>query len=123
MTISRQLAQALIALERKLDSPEQAVARLTRFLERRDSTHLLPDILAALSEYRAGEERSHIETGHSVSDETLRKICSALEIAEASYRHTVNPDLIGGFRVLSGGRMIDGSVRRSLEQLRERLRA
>jgi F-type H+-transporting ATPase subunit delta len=106
-------------------SPE--VARLLGLLADRDRLYLLSDVAAAFEE-RAMDlkqvARAELTTPAPIDEETRRRIVSALGEAvgrEITVTERVDPALVGGFTARVGSVVFDGSVRRHLERLRERL--
>lgn len=53
--------------------------------------------------------------------EPFRKMLAERVGGEAVLEHKVDPELIGGFRLRYGDKVIDGSVRRALDTLRQRM--
>ena len=88
---------------------------------------LLPEIVEAFQaavDAARGRLRAVVRSAHPLSQEMLAQLRSRLEQHE---RKTIEldaelaPELIGGVQVILGHRVFDGSVKRQLSDLRERL--
>ena len=115
------------ALLRSWPDVTPEVGRLLVLLADRDRLSELPAIAAAFDE-RLMElnqaARAELTTPAPVDDETRRRIVAALSQAvgrEVSVTERIDPALVGGFAVRVGSVVFDGSVRRHLERIRERL--
>jgi len=87
----------------------------------------LPDIVDSLVQ-RAAAERQHevaeVRSAVPLDDEQRRRLTQALERAtgkKVELKVIVDPSVIGGLVARVGDTVIDGSVRRRLDQLREAL--
>ena len=89
----------------------------------------LPDMAEAfqgLVDAERGRVRVQVRSAHPIAPEALARIRSLVEQREsrqATVETELDPQLIGGVQVVLGNRVIDGSVRRQLKDLRERLTA
>ncbi len=89
----------------------------------------LPDIIqafrAAVDKDR-GQLRVTVRCVHPLSEDVLKRLRTDLERREQKtvelHTETV-PELIGGIQILLDHRVIDGSVKRQMVELRERLRS
>ena len=88
---------------------------------------LLPDIMDAFAmrvDEAQGRLRVLVRSAHPLSDGVLERLRSRLERQERrtiELRTELAPELLGGLQVHLDHRVIDGSVRRQLVDLRERL--
>ncbi len=90
---------------------------------------LLPEIVeafqAAVDEAR-GRLRAVVRSAHPLPEAALARLRTCLEHRERKQielETEVAPELIGGLQVILGHRVFDGSVKRQLTDLRERLKA
>lgn len=87
----------------------------------------LEDIVEAFSEavdVEAGRVRVTVRTARPLSQPLAARLRKALERREAKeviLTPEVDPRLLGGLQVVLGHRVIDGSVHRQLEELRQQL--
>ena len=90
---------------------------------------LLPDIVdafAARVDEAQGRMRALVRSAHALPDGVLERLRGRLERQEGKrieLRAEIAPELLGGFQVQLDHRVIDGSVRRQLQELRQRLTA
>jgi F-type H+-transporting ATPase subunit delta len=120
----RAIVEALVRAAPDL-SPE--LGRTLVLLADRDRLGSLDAIVAAY-EQRVMETsrvtRAELATPAPLDDATRRRIAEALRQAvggELMLTERVDPSLVGGFAARVGSVVFDGSVRRHLERLRERL--
>ena len=69
-------------------------------------------------------KRQVVRSARTLPEETLKRLRGSLERREGKTIHLeteVDPRLLGGLQVQLYHRLIDGSVRRALDELRERL--
>ena len=74
----------------------------------------------------AGRAVAHVQTAAPLDDATRSRLLEQLAAATGksiSIRETVDESLIGGLRVIIGSRMIDGSLKRRLESIQDKLLA
>ena len=89
----------------------------------------LPGIAEAfrdLVDREQGRVRVVVRSAHPVPDDRLARLRKRLEAGEGKVVQldtVIDPELLGGIQVQLDHRLIDGSVRRALEDLRERLMA
>src|SRR5256885_7065822 len=87
----------------------------------------LPEIVNRLVERAAAERQravAEVRTAIPLDDEQRRRLTQALERAtgkEVELKVIIDPSIIGGVVARVGDTVIDGSVRRRLDQLRETL--
>lgn len=88
-------------------------------------------IVPTLTEYidrinrRLGKMEAKVVSAKALTEkqiESIRSILSKKIDMQVEVKATVDPDVIGGFYVLVGGRVFDGTVRSELNILRERLK-
>lgn len=88
---------------------------------------LLPDIMDAFAmrvDEAQGRMRVLVRSAHPLPDGVLERLRSRLERQECKtieLRTELAPELLGGLQVYLDHRVIDGSVRRQLQDLRQRL--
>ncbi len=89
----------------------------------------LPDIARAyqrMADEVAGRVQAHITSASPLQLDAVAKIKNALQKATGKQvvtTQSVDPELIGGVAVKVGSYVLDGSVRATLAQLRQELRA
>jgi len=84
----------------------------------------IADAFEAAVDAAQGRLRAQVRSAHPVGHETLARIRKHLEAREGKHidlEADVDPRLIGGVQLVLGHRVIDGSIRRQLAELRERL--
>jgi F-type H+-transporting ATPase subunit delta len=101
---------------------------LTLLLKRKRMT-LLPEILSeyvSIDEEKKGIQRAQVVSAVALEEDerellssTLRRITGKEVVTEAR----VDPTIVGGVIVYLNGRVIDGSMRNRLEELKDQLRA
>ncbi len=88
---------------------------------------VLIDIVDALQELvdtERGQLRVRVRSARPLADETLQRLRQRLEDRErkkVELKTEVRPELLGGLQIVLGHRVIDGSVRRQLDDLRQQL--
>lgn len=100
--------------------------RLLDLLAARDRIALLPDVVeayAGLANAASGVVSAEVVSAVPLPEEQKRALGAALrgEGASVELRERVEPLLVGGLLVRSGGRTYDGTVRTRLAALRQRL--
>lgn len=109
-----------------LDQPGR---NLVTVLSENHRLSMLPEIATQFEELKASKENvveAEIATALPLSEDQLRDLQAALEKRTGSSVRTsvvVEPDLIGGVRVVIGDKVIDASVRAQLAQLSNALKA
>jgi F-type H+-transporting ATPase subunit delta len=117
-----QLVRALPEL-----SPE--VGRLLMLLADRDRLMHLDAIVAAFKDKAMDADRvvrAELLTASPIDDETRGQIAAALGRTlgrKVTMTERVNPSIVGGFVARVGSVVVDGSVTRHLERIREKLLA
>jgi F-type H+-transporting ATPase subunit delta len=82
------------------------------------------DRLVQLAEERREQVVAEVRTAVPLTEERQRRLASALSTAtgkRVDLRVLVDPDVIGGVMARVGDQVFDGTIRRKLEQARERL--
>jgi F-type H+-transporting ATPase subunit delta len=100
--------------------------RLLDLLADRGRIALLPDVVEAYAELAnaaRGVVSAEVASAGPLPEEQRRSLARALggEAAAVELRTRVEPDLVGGLLVRSGGRTYDGTVRARLAALKQRL--
>jgi len=86
----------------------------------------MAEAFQALVDAERGRVRVQVRSAHPVAPQTLERIRAGVaqrEGKQVTIETELDPQLIGGVQVVLGHRVIDGSVRRQLKDLRERLTA
>jgi F-type H+-transporting ATPase subunit delta len=102
----------------------QAFLRMVLSMGRAET---LPGIVEAFREAvdrDQGRIRVMVRSAHPLPEDALKRLRHGLERREGkvvALDATVDPTLIGGVQILLDHRLIDGSVRRQLDELREQL--
>ena len=92
-----------------------------------DRAESLPGIVEAFRDavdVEQGRLRVTVRSAHPLSEDTLKRLRERLERRERKtiqLEVQVDPALLGGLQVQLDHRLIDGSVRRQLDELKERL--
>jgi F-type H+-transporting ATPase subunit delta len=118
----RRLLAALVAR----GGSSALVGRLLEMLAARDRMALLPDLVEAYAEIAntaRGVVSAEVASAAPLPDDQRRALASALRGggADVELRARVEPELVGGLLVRTGGRTYDGSVRTRLAALKRRL--
>jgi F-type H+-transporting ATPase subunit delta len=101
--------------------------RLLRLLAERDRVELLPAIADAFSKQwnsHRGVAAAEAVTAVALDDAQTSALASAIKASigkDVELETRVDPGVLGGVRVLMGGRIYDGTVRGRLKALREQL--
>ena len=107
--------------------PEHTLGLLT-FIVMQGRARQLPQILDELSDIAANARRSvvaEVRSAVPLDDAQQRELAQALGRAtglKVELKVVVDPNVVGGIVAKVGDTVIDGSVRRRLEQLREEVR-
>ncbi|HEX9779715.1 MAG TPA: ATP synthase F1 subunit delta [bacterium] len=107
----------------------ELVRAFVRMLIELGRVEALPEIADALGEFadRAkGLVRVVVRSAHPVSGRTLERLRALLSREQGGQVELSTepaPELIGGLQIVLGHRVIDGSVRRRIDDLREQLSA
>jgi F-type H+-transporting ATPase subunit delta len=102
----------------------QAFVRMVLSMDRAES---LPGIAEAFREavdHHQGRVRVVVRSARPLPEEVVKRLRQSLERREGkvvALETDVDPALIGGVQILLDHRLIDGSVRRQLDELREQL--
>jgi F-type H+-transporting ATPase subunit delta len=132
--ISRYLAHPLVSRERKTEFVSKVFPELSERMRnlfgllirnRRESylDLIYAEFLAARAEAE-GLVPVRVTTAHPLSDEERDRLTANLERAlkqRVSLEERIDEDLLGGARIETDGRVIDGSLRARLNRLRARL--
>ncbi len=121
-------ARKLETISRLLgDSVEGLSANLLGLLSTRNMAHLTPSVLEQFSEMvdrHRGIEWADVTSAVPMDDaqrKELVQLLSAIAGSEVSLRAYVEPELIGGFVARLNDRVIDGSVRSKLKNMRRQV--
>ena len=110
------------------DSVGPETMGLLQLLLKRDRVDHLPDIqqeAVRVSEERIGLVRGIVATAHPISSAETQRLAGAiggLLGKKVLLERRVEPGLIGGARIRVGTQLVDGTVRGSLNRIREQLR-
>lgn len=122
----KELAQALYLMTREQpeDQAKRTVARFAEVVTRRFGAAALAKVLDRLPEQADrldGRETVQIESARALSPESVQEIVRELGLLpdRTEVKQSVKPDLIGGVRVRRADTLIDGSIRRQLDRLRQ----
>lgn len=115
-----------LAFEGKIGRP---VLGLINILVEKRRESLLDNVVEEFDRYRdrhEGRVQARVVSAKKLDDETLAALQSALEQRTQKsvvLSETVDPEVIGGLRVNVGDRVLDGTVRRTLQDMRRSLAA
>lgn len=102
---------------------ESLVLGLISYLKKNNLLSLLPNVLRKLELEKQKEEKSKtidITTSHSFDEDVIEKIKGYIS-KENRFKVAVDESLIGGFVVKGKNKILDASIKRNLEFLRESL--
>ena len=102
----------------------QAFLRMTLTMGRAESLPGIAEAFRGLVDREQGRLRVVVRSAHPLPETALARLRKRLEAGEnrvVQLDAVVDPELLGGIQVQLDHRLIDGSVRRALEELRERL--
>jgi len=98
---------------------------LLLYLKENHLLHLLPNILNKLQQEKVKEEKKstiEIFTSHQFDDEVIEKIKGHIEKEKGDkFKSAVDSSLIGGFVIKGKNRILDASIKKNIEFLRESL--
>lgn len=104
---------------------ESLVLGLISYLKKNNLLSLLPNVLRKLELEKQKEEKSKtidITTSHSFDEDVIEKIKGYISKEKGDrFKVTVDESLIGGFVVKGKNKILDASIKRNLEFLRESL--
>jgi F-type H+-transporting ATPase subunit delta len=115
-----------LAFEGKVGRP---VLGLLNVLVEKRRESLLDNVVDEFDRYRdrhEGRVRAKVVTARKLDEDLLSALRSALEQRTqktVDLTETIDPEVIGGLRVSVGDRVLDGTVRRSLQDMRRTLAA
>jgi F-type H+-transporting ATPase subunit delta len=107
---------------------EAALGRFVQLLADRGMLGKADKIIAAYTRYadeKAGRVRATLESARPLDEATVTHLATLLRQrvgTEVVFDQTINPELLGGARILIGDVVIDTSVAGALNQLRTTLR-
>jgi F-type H+-transporting ATPase subunit delta len=110
-----------LAFEGKVGRPVLGLLHI--LVEKRRET-LLDNVVEEFDSYRdqhEGRVRARVVTARKLDDELLNALRSALEQRtqrSIDLTEVVDPEVLGGLRVNVGDRVVDGTIRRSLQDMR-----
>ena len=102
----------------------RAFVQMVVALGRAEHLAEIADALQAAVDADEGRVRAVVRSAHRLSAAAFKRLRAALERRErrqVELREELDPELLGGLQVRLDHRVIDGSVRRQLADLRERL--
>ena len=115
--MEKEYAQALKNALQKGEQADTLVARLTAHLKERGRLKLLPAILRELKVLKAKHSATApvVEAASKAEADAAKREAKqeGIEVAEV----TINPNLISGWRAMSGGTLVDRSGKRALADL------
>ena len=120
--------QRLKALNTVLPNIDEKVRHLVEILLERNAILILPrirDEVQRLVDQHRGVERAHLRAAISLDDRDVRKISERLTKLlgkDVFVEAEVDTSLIGGFVVRVGDRLVDGTIRTRLLQLKKTLK-
>ena len=98
---------------------------LLLYLKENHLLHLLPNIIKKLEQQKVKEEKEsliEIFTSHEFDAEVIEKIKGHIEKEKNDkFKTTVESSLIGGFVIKGKNRILDASIKKNIEFLRESL--
>ncbi|MDQ5901636.1 MAG: synthase subunit delta [Patescibacteria group bacterium] len=104
---------------------ESLVLGLISYLKKNNLLSLLPNVLRKLELEKQKEEKSktiNITTSHDFDEDVIEKIKGYISKEKGDkFKIVVDENLIGGFVVKGKNKILDASIKRNLEFLRESL--
>jgi F-type H+-transporting ATPase subunit delta len=124
--VAAEQRQRLLAVVAERAGASDILRRLLDLLAARDRIALLPDVVeayAGLANAARGVVSAEVVSAVPLPEQQKLALGAALRDGGTAVelRERVDPDLVGGLLVRSGGRTYDGSVRTRLAALRRRL--
>ena len=110
-----------LAFEGKVGRP---VLGLLHVLVEKRREPLLDNVVEEFDRYRdqhEGRVRARVVTAHKLDDELLNALRSAIEQRtqkSVDLTEMIDPEVLGGLRVNVGDRVLDGTLRRTLQDMR-----
>ena len=104
----------------------QAFVRMVIAMDRADALPGIAEAFQEIVDREQGRLRVTVRSAHALSEDALARLRKGLERRERKtiqLEAEVDPALLGGLQVQLDHRLIDGSVRRQLEELSRRLSA
>lgn len=105
--------------------PDSFVDNLLIYLKENHLLYLLPNILNKLEQQRLAEEREsiiEISTSHEFNSDVIEKIKGCIEKEKGDkFKTVVDSSLIGGFVIKGKNKILDASLKRNIQFLRESL--
>jgi|GEM_PF-3222035 len=122
---SMDIAQAVYGAYQ--DSPEQSEAisqRLGVYLQKHNMLHLSEMItrdLEFITDQVEQKNKTHVTSAVELSDNERSKIAKMYQVSPDELLVTIDPTLVGGMRVKSGGYLYDASLQTRLHTLQKTL--
>lgn len=121
---SKDIARAIFKLALRYPEKTKEIAKQTYlYLLKRKKIRLLPLILKQLSEIEK-EERSvkevEVITAHPIKNQLKKQIEETLS-KKIRFKERIDPEILGGIIIKYDNFVIDGSIKRYLESLKESL--
>jgi F-type H+-transporting ATPase subunit delta len=104
----------------------RAFVRMVVSLRRAEALQNIVEAFGALVDEDRGLLRALVRSAHPLPEAVIERLRSRLEQRERKQidlRAELAPELLGGLQIRLDHRVIDGSVRRALDELRQRLSA
>lgn len=121
-----ELARALYLATRQRSEAEarRLVSRFAEVVVRRFGRATLTKVLERLPDQADrldGRETVRIESARELAPETVAEVLRSLGLPpdQTEVRKEIKPELIGGVRIRRADTLIDGSIRRQLDRLRQ----
>lgn len=102
----------------------QAFVRMVIAMDRAESLPRIAEAFQEIVDHEQGRQRVVVRSAHPLPEPALEKLREGLSRRERKtiqLETHVDPSLLGGLQVQLDNRLIDGSVRRALDELYERL--
>ena len=125
MISSSLIVKAIVGQIKSEKETDSFTDDLLLYLKENHLLHLLPNILNKLEQQRVKEEKAsliEIFTSHEFDAEVIEKIKGRIEKEKGDkFKTTVESGLIGGFVIKGKNRILDASIKKNIEFLRESL--